>query len=171
MGAEPMEEWIGVLDAHLTRVRCRRVDARVLAACPQMAAAWVRKTIFRNVGIALVPVPSGVGRVGAFATGIKMSIGQALGFREFWRPLGLQMILAGPGAVEASGDMEQYLASEGTMAVTLQSVHAVDPAARLARSVKAWCRLGSGKFVKAIEAAIGEFIAPRARAMQQRGES
>jgi len=106
------------------RIETERADESL-----SIIAAWKRKTLNMNRGIALVSFSDLSAHPGEFAKTIKKPVGKFIGYFPFFYELGLQLVLIGRGILDKSTGLDQFIDSVNTQTVVLQSIHLVDVAA------------------------------------------
>jgi hypothetical protein len=99
------------------------------AGTPPVVAAWKRRSMNMNRGIALVRFSDPSVHPGEFARGIKKAVGKSSGYWPILNELGLQLILIGRCVLDKSIGLDRFLDSVNTQTVILQSIHLVDVAA------------------------------------------
>jgi hypothetical protein len=159
MSREQLQALADSIAAALARFRFKAADPATLPADLDVVAAWTRKRFTCNVAVAALAVPPQVDDVGLFARRIMKPVGRALGYKTFWNPQGLQLVLCGEDLAAKAAHVEACLDSVGTLGVQLQSIHVVDPVQRRSRSARSPARLGSGRYIRAIEQGIADFLA------------
>lgn len=106
----------------------KRIEAQLADESIQLIAAWKRKTLNMNRGIALVSLAKQAAHPGEFAKTIKKPMGKFIGYFPFFYEIGLQLVLVGRTILDRSTGLEQFLDTV-SQSVTLQSIHLVDVAA------------------------------------------
>jgi hypothetical protein len=96
------------------------------AETPPVVAAWKRRSMNMNRGIALVRFSEPSDHPGEFARGIKKAVGKSIGYWPIFNELGLQLILIGRCVLDKSIGLDRFLDSMNTQTVILQSIHLVD---------------------------------------------
>jgi hypothetical protein len=103
----------------------RRIEKRCAEALPPVAA-WKRKSMNMNRGIALVHFNDPSAHPGEFARSIKKPVGKFIGYFPIIHELGLQLILIGRHVLDKSMGLDRFLDNVNTQTVILQSIHLVD---------------------------------------------
>jgi hypothetical protein len=106
----------------------KRIETEQAGSVP-IIAAWKRKTLNMNRGIALVRFNSQNAHPGEFAKTIKKSVGKSIGYVPVLYELGLQLVLVGRDVLDTSTGLDHFLDSKNTQTVILQSIHLIDVAA------------------------------------------
>ena len=106
----------------------KRIEKQWAEAFP-VVAAWKRRSMNMNRGIAMVRFLDPSAHPGEFARDIKKAVGKSIGYWPIFNELGLQLILIGRCVLDKSIGLDRFLDSVNTQTVILQSIHLVDVAA------------------------------------------
>jgi hypothetical protein len=106
----------------------KRIETALPDESLPIVAAWKRKTLNMNRGIALVSLDNLSSHPVEFVATIKKPVGKLIGFFPFLYELGLQLVLIGRGILDKSTGLEQCIDTV-SRSITLQSLHLVDAAA------------------------------------------
>jgi hypothetical protein len=128
MSISPEELLIQCLNEAVAPHSFRRIDKESRGTFP-IAAAWKRKNMNMNRGIALVHFSDPSTHPGEFARTIKKGVGKFIGYCPILYELGLQLILVGRSGLDKCIGLDRFLDSVNTQTVVLQSIHLVDLAA------------------------------------------
>lgn len=119
---------------------------------------WRRKTWNTNRAIALIPFPKTEQNTGEYAKKIKSILGKEIGYKLFFYPLGLQIILFGNDILKKTEKLNQYVDKVDTQTVVLQSIFVVDLKSKKYKSTRTWGQFITGKFQDNIEKSIKQFL-------------
>lgn len=122
-------------------------------------AAWTRKTWNTNRAAAVIRMPDAGRHPGEYAREIRKPVGRALGYLPVLYPIGLQLVLVGPGVAGHGGDISDYVSRINNFTVLIQSIHLVDPDTRIAVTSRTWGQYITGKFQDAIVQALTGYVA------------
>lgn len=123
-----------------------------------IAAIWKRRNINMNRAVALLQFSDAAQSPGELAQKIKVPLGKAIGYIPFLNELGLQIIIAGPGLLAWSKNLNSHLDKINNQRVILQSLHFVDLTARHSISARTWGQVITGRYQDAIENGIKTFL-------------
>jgi hypothetical protein len=123
-----------------------------------IAAVWKRRNINTNRAVALLQSAGAARNPGELAQSIKVPLGKAIGYIPFLNELGLQIIIAGPGLLTWSRNLDSFLDKINNQRVVLQSLHFVDLTAKASVSARTWGQFTTGRYQDAIETGIKTFL-------------
>jgi hypothetical protein len=144
------------IDAAVAAQRFRRIEPTPTCSAAPLLAAWRRRTLNTNRGIALLSADGMEQEPGALAQGSKRSVGKALGYFPFFYELGPQTVLCGRG-LTTSG-LGRWVDAYNNQRVVLQSLFLVDLSAWDWAQARTWGQVLSGTFQDAIQRGIEDFL-------------
>ncbi len=143
------------LDRALSPHAFVRMNAVPDVAVPvNVSAVWRRRTWNTNRAVVMVPFIDAGDHPGEFARNIRMEIGKAVGYKAFFYPVGLQLVMCGSGFLEKALGLEKFVDKIDNQRVVLQSIHAVDFSVGRCLSVRTYGQVVTGRFQDAIELGI-----------------
>jgi hypothetical protein len=113
------------IDAMVVRHSFKRIEPTLDTVA--LVAAWKRKTLNMNRGIALLSLAGCEDHPGELVRSVRRALGKALGYVPFLYELGLQVVLFGPRLFERAAGLHHFLHTANTCTVVLQAIHIVDP--------------------------------------------
>jgi hypothetical protein len=119
---------------------------------------WRRKTWNTNRAVALIPFSKTGKNTGKYAKNIKSILGKEIGYKLFFYPLGLQIILYGNNIYKKTEELNKYVDKIDTQTVVLQSIFVVDLKSKKYKATRTWGQYTTGKFQDAIEKSITQFL-------------